>query len=436
VIVQATLQAAAGFGGPTVFTAQSGSDGSYRIGPVPSGDYVVQITPVPNGFTSPTPGTARVTVASGQDVSGTSFTLTPSTTPGPGPGPGPGPTNPTLPAGVSLVALPGDYSDIDIPTLLGLPADQVRFVAFNTPSSQYVFYAAPPADRFRLGEGYFINLANPATLTTTRPVPTAPVEVPVNPGWELVGHVGTTAVPLAQVQVRVGSQTPITFPQAVSQGIIRPGVYKLDPGSSYAQTDQLEPFKAVWIRVVQAATLIIPPAPGVAAASARGTGTVSAPKTASFDWRLPLVARVGDLVDQASVGVSSGASAAFNPLLDLERPPHFSSNGRYLSLAFPHRDWGPGAAGEYAVDIRGRSTGTQIWEFVVQTNVPTESVTLTWPGVGAVSPEVDLVLVDVASGQQRNLRGSSSYTFGTGPHGAERRFRLIVRSLNGRRPSL
>jgi hypothetical protein len=144
---------------------------------------------------------------------------------------------------------------------------------------------------------------------------------------------------------------------------------------------------------------------------------------------------VGGLTDQAALGVSAGASAGFNPLFDLERPPRFTVDGRYLTLSFPHADWGAAAAGDYAVDVRGGADGAQVWDFVVRTNVPLASVSLAWPDVRAVNPNLDLVLVDVDANQRRSLRSSSGYAFQTGPNGAERRFRVVVRNLASRRAS-
>src|SRR5262249_53081714 len=84
----------------------------------------------------------------------------------------------------------------------------------------------------------------------------------------LVGHVGTVAVPFSQVKVQVAGQAAITFDQAVTQGLIRSTVFKFS-GTSYSTTTQFEPFRGVWIRANQALTLIIPPAPAATGASVR-----------------------------------------------------------------------------------------------------------------------------------------------------------------------
>src|SRR5262249_14644372 len=155
-----------------------------------------------------------VTVTSGQVTGGINFTLQPSSGGGGGGGGGGPAGNLVLPAGVNLVALPGDFSDGDVPTLLGLPPDQVHMVDYVATDEPYALFSAPPADRFRLGRGYFLNLPSPVTLTQSRPVPTQPVSVPVTPKWNLIGSVGTVAVPLSLVRVQLPGQAAITFDQA------------------------------------------------------------------------------------------------------------------------------------------------------------------------------------------------------------------------------
>jgi Tol biopolymer transport system component len=428
VTVTATLNASAGFSGQTLFAALTASDGSYRISAIPSGTYAVRVDPVPSGFSGPTPASTNVTVTSGQDQTGVNFTLTPSEGGGGGP-PGGGNGNLTLPAGVNLVALPGDFSDVDVPTLLGLSADQVRLGAYVTPENRYAYFSAAPADRFRLGRGYFISLQSATQLTTSRPVPTQPVRVDVTPGWNAIGSVGTVPVPLTDVQVQNSSlQAPISFDQAITQGILRAGVYKLVSGSGYQQVSQLEPLTGVWVRALQSATLIIPPTPTAAVTSASERNTALQPRPLGpGDWRVSVVARTGGMADQVVLGVSSGASDKYNALFDMEHPPRFSNNGRYLTMAFPHGDWGPAAAGSYTVDVRGPSNGTQSWDFVVQTNVPLQEVTLSWPEIGSLGRGVDLVLVDVDRNQRVLLLGSSGYSFRTGPDGTTRRFQIVAR---------
>jgi len=111
----------------------------------------------------------------------------------------------------------------------------------------------------------------------------------------------------------------------------------------------------------------------------------------------------------------------------MEHPPRYSDNGRYLTVSFPHGEWGPGAGGDYAVDVRGPASGPQTWDLVVQTNIPGEDVTLTWPELSALGRGMDLVLVDVERNQKVVLQGNSGYTFRTGSNGATRRFQIVVR---------
>jgi hypothetical protein len=64
---------------------------------------------------------------------------------------------------------------------------------------------------------------------------------------------------------------------------------------------------------------------------------------------------------------------------------------------------------------------------VVQTNVPLQDVTLSWPELGSLGRGMDLVLVDLDRNQRVLLQGSPGYTFRTGPNGAARRFQIVAR---------
>jgi hypothetical protein len=163
----------------------------------------------------------------------------------------------TLPAGVSLISLPAQYSGKDAASILGV-SSTLKMVTWD--SGRYVSYPGSPANTFQPGRGYFIKLDAPVAVKD----PGLPVQVDANgyftvilrQGWNLVGDPFNAAVDLGAVRIGSGNQV-LTLSQAAAAGLVRDVVWGLT-NTGYVRATQLEPGKGYWMSANQDVRLLIP----------------------------------------------------------------------------------------------------------------------------------------------------------------------------------
>ncbi len=139
-----------------------------------------------------------------------------------------------------------------------------------------------------------------------------------------------------------------------------------------------------------------------------------------------LTATCGDLVDGGNRAETlEGATDGYDPALDVPEAPVPPSG--YLSLAFPHPEWGSPLGDDFQVDRRAVYNPLQeqrVWTFAVRTD-RAEPVTVTFEPSFVPADGFRLRLMDHTDGVVRDLYPDLSYTFTPTP-GATRQFDLIV----------
>jgi hypothetical protein len=123
-------------------------------------------------------------------------------------------------------------------------------------------------------------------------------------------------------------------------------------------------------------------------------------------------ARTATLSDSlARMGVRSDATADFENVYDVPRPPR-SPSGSYLEVYFPHSggSYPPILGTRYATDFQGSTD--PVWSFSVECSAA-GSVTVLWDSayVNSIEPRVQLFLVDIVTSTRVNMRVAGSYTF-------------------------
>ncbi|MCP4656061.1 MAG: hypothetical protein GY856_11665 [bacterium] len=144
-----------------------------------------------------------------------------------------------------------------------------------------------------------------------------------------------------------------------------------------------------------------------AASSSRHDVPSSRPETGPRSWSVRLIVESGDLRDSANVlGQLPGAADGYD-YHDLAEPAPFSR--RYLSVVFPHDDWGDYAA-DYSSDFRAPDSplGTA-WRFDVIGAGFDQAVTLRWEAQGI--PLRGWWLVDEETGERIRAEPGGSHTF-------------------------
>lgn len=389
---------------------ENGYTFNWRITGVDAGDYTVRVRK--SGFT-PVPDSRTVTVQSDTETTGVNFTLKPLH---------------TFAAGLSLISVPFDYPTQDPADVLNVPAaDRPSFKLFAWSLGRYVLYPNVPADRVRLGRAFFLNVPRPLVITQEGASADTgvPFEIPLAPGWNLIGVPYNFSLRWLDMKVRDGASV-VSVQEAIANQAIRNGLWTYVSGQ-YVLATELQPWMGYWVRANRAVSLLIDPA-----GRSRSALTRSVEPIQTDGWLVQIAVTAGSAMDTSNYfGVASRASDGYDALFDVERPPVIDGQPM-VQVAFEHPEWGT-TAGRYAVDVRSRAAG-QVWRFTVTTNLANTDVTLRFPNVARVPRGLNLYLVDEATGQRRALRTLAAYTFRSGEGTTSRAFRIEV--ANEQRTSL
>jgi hypothetical protein len=402
----------------TTTTAQTDSSGyryNYKINNVPAG-VTYTVTATRNGFTA-NPASRTAAVKSGEETKNVNFAMDPLHTFG---------------ASLSLVSAPYDYAGYDLVNdvtgrggLLDVPIADAQNGTFKFATwdlGKYVFYPTPPANTFRLGRGYFMAYKQnlPLSVQGTSADTTRPFEIPLNAGWNMIGDPFPFSIDFTKVKFRDGGQLK-TYQQAVSTGAIGSALYSYLSGA-YVLRFQLDPWVGYWLRAYRNVVMVIDPTTDRAGSRAAAvTANSRAVLQGGTGWSVNLRVNIAETRDEDNYfGVSSRAAEGFDGFKS-EKPPVFGQ--RYTYLVFPHSDWGDRNGG-YGVDVRSATTGAKSWEFSVQTTEAKTMATLTWPNVAAAPRASTFTLTDLATGETREMRTTSSYTWNTGDKPVTRKFRI------------
>lgn len=372
---------------------------NYEILNVPTGQ--VTVVAEKSGFT-PSPASRSVRITSGVTVNDVNFTLE---------------SLRTFPAGIQLISLPWDYSAVDPAALLGIAPANFKLATWEASRQRYRLYPSAPADRFRLGTGYWMNMSSAAELAQEGLPATDPVEFPLAAGWNLLGTPYNQRIDFFTAQVRDENNIVYSLQQALGQGIMGSTLYAYVLGG-YQNVGVMSPFTGYWVKANQQCRLIISARVGALAVE---TERPAVPPI-NNGWLLQINTAVGGLQDTATyVGAAAGASTGLDYLYDQPKPP-VPGLGAYVYTAIDNSRWSTGA-GDYAIDVRP-SGQTASWDLKVHTNLVGETVTLSWPQMSALPATAKPILKDLDSGQQVYLRTNQSYRFVAGS--APRNLQLVM----------
>ncbi len=201
-----------------------------------------------------------------------------------------------------------------------------------------------------------------------------------------------------------------TLSSAINSGWIGNSVY------GYATTgyikkslnDYMVPYEGYFVRAFIDCELLFNPAAGLS----RGIAKVVRP---SYIWMIPIsvVIPASEDVQTLSdndnfIGIISASSNDFDSF-DSPEPPTVSNN--YVSLSFPHPEWGI-YAGDYAEDFRAVSPiGTEVsWEFEVKTDKLQREAIIKWENLN-LPDGWEFLLTDIDLGKTIDAKAVGEYRF-------------------------
>jgi hypothetical protein len=363
---------------------------------VPAG--IVTVSPSAPGWTI-APASRSITVVSGQQTTGVDFSLTGLY---------------AFQAKLQLISTPYDYEfsfngvkDVNDPaTLLNIAPGSLQLATFIPQENRYQFYPQAPADHFRLGRGYWMNLPNTTDLVSVGALATDPYDIPLQQGWNLVGDPFGETIDFTTVTLTDASGT-YTYSEATNVASPKLGavLYAYVLGG-YQTTQVLSPWAGYWLYTAEAMTLHVSQAAGglaVNSAAAQKRGGVPVPQGG---WVMPLEVSAGGCVDAATyLGEGKQAGTQYKAGLDLVKPPAADFQP-YVYAGFSKA----GAPGPLALDVRALGAN-QTWTLTVTTNQKGARVTVGWPDLSSVPNNLRPMLTDSATGTKVYMRTTGSYQF-------------------------
>ena len=300
--------------------------------------------------------------------------------------------------------------------LLGINPRDFRMATWEAGNKRYRVYPNAPADRFRLGIGYWMSLDSSADLSQEgRAAPTV-IELPLAWGWNLIGDPYLSGIDFYAIRVR--EQDGVIYPlnESMARGVLGSGLFGYMLGG-YRSVAALTPYVGYWILANEPCSLVIDvttDALAVSPAAVRPAVPVPAD-----GWLLQLRAKVAGLEDTATyIGTAAGASDGFDAGLDQGKPPA-PDMAPYVYVGLQETE-----AGAMAVDIRGQGGRAQEWDMAVKTNLAGQRVELSWPDLSSLPAGTQPILTDLATGKQVYMRTNRAYVFTA--DGNDRKLRITT----------
>jgi len=356
--------------------------------------------------------------------------------------------------GLSMVSFPYTFDNPDPAVVLydrttSATLRPLNLATYDPELKDYLYYSTGGIRELVAGVGYWLQTSRSTSLDLkgAHPVPSnTDFLLNLKKDWNMIGNPFLFSVYLGRVKFFYLGEA-YDWIAAVQRGLLRSTMWTYDTSArNYIalgqQTSELKPMVGYWVRaLVSGLTMAFPadinvgrsigatslsekgfPLPGDLHAAGKGSnGGQSCPSSKSA-WLVRLSVRSADgrLCDPTNyVGVSPEASDRFD-LCDIEEPPPFPG---YVSLRFPHPEWGKDA-GYYVQDVRQTFSGTKTWDVEVVSDQPNTSFVLTWHNIHQVPRAYRLTLIDLETGKRIYMRTVGSYSFTSS--GNNRRFRLEV----------
>lgn len=329
-------------------------------------------------------------------------------------------------ADANLVTFPWQFQDTSLENILGLnnPTD---FQAYRWDPQLSGYIPATNAERglslWLVSNSNYGSVVLSGSPQIPGDIATGAPLIQLHSGWNLIGNPYPYAVPLGQL-VGVSAANPqfsYTFAELVAQGVLSGAVVFWDNNTqdyTFVQGSDavLQANRGYWmfVNTLQDVTISYPSvyALGLPGSFRGGESWSQSDK----QWRLQLSVRSENSLDaQNFVGVArTEAEARLNRIYEPPTSPVHDVNLAVEEII----DGSPARLAQTLTTGQARKT----WKLIATAQTAGQ-FTLTWPNLTTVPKNVRFRITDVATGETRDLRQTSGYTFVTNDAGT-REFRL------------
>ena len=353
------------------------------------------------------------------------------------------PALPTLPQGqldpirgLSMVTVPFDFQITDaehvFESLGSLQGANAALIRWDPLAQIYRFFPDNSVTNVAPGRVYW--LVNRLRLPITFPADRVALStaqayaLTLTQGWNQMGSPFVSTIRLDQISVVGPDGISRTVMEAFNAGLIIPTLYAYDPvlndytfATSLADA-VLEPYVGYWLLALRPVTLIISPPTLIPFKSPTQSIAAVAPDSG---WSVPVVVQSGGVSRFGRHFGQSSAAADGLDLADTLAPPDAAVDpGARLSAYFEMTDPRLGR-GHYVNDIRAADAASQSWTLVVDTDRAGEDVSIAWPDLSVLPPNLDATIKDLQTGRVRFMRHVTSYSYNAG-QGGDRAFEITV----------
>ncbi len=285
----------------------------------------------------------------------------------------------------------------------------------------------------QVGKAYWVRIPQSMVIRVPAETSAEAAVIHLQRGWNLIAcpYPSTVQWSLDLLRVRLGALT-VPLEQAQKSGWVESYAWgwKQSAQNPYAGhyvfiydadvvpgvQGYLEPWKGYWVYAHQECDLLLP------SGAFDGTRSAGRSSMTGKGWSLPVLARRGDSEAEAMIGVSANGRG-----LGVAPPPAPPATAESQPVeVFVERAGSP-----LAVDIRSGIGGRQEWHLVVRFGKTREEVSLHWEGANRLPRDVNLMLIDHATGVRRYLRTTPDYRFMPAEEETQRRFTLVAERDTG-----
>jgi hypothetical protein len=166
-------------------------------------------------------------------------------------------------SGLSFFSVPYDCSSVDLDTLFGYTG--VKLAVWSPSAGSYSVSPTSPADRIRLGVGYWARFPQAVNLNAEgEPADTSQnFDIALSAGWNQIGDPFLVSIPISSLLFSSGSISggTVSYTQATtgSPPLLLSRIWSYDAlSNSYSAATDLSPGQGYWIYAVNATDMQVP----------------------------------------------------------------------------------------------------------------------------------------------------------------------------------